>query len=159
MIQAQDRTIGDYTYTIRQMPATAAQTMFTKLIKLFGASLKGIAGASGKVDIIAAVVGSFAERLDEAEVTKLINTMMAYIEVHFPEGKGVMPMSKVFETHFHGGNLLQMFKLVGAFLEVNFSDFFGDTLGSTDIKSLLASVLASAQPSKSQSTSTGSSGA
>lgn len=159
MIQAEQRTIGDYTYTVRQMPATAAYTMLTRLIKLAGPSVKGMEGTNGKVDAIAGILGAFAANLDEAEVKKIVDELIKYVEVDLPDGKGVMPLggkAGVFETHFHGGRLSEMFKVLGAVLEVNYADFFG---GMDDAKELLAGMLASVRPSKSPSTFGGQPGA
>lgn len=141
------------------MPGMRAQALITKLVRLVGPTARGVIGASGQVDTIAGLLAAFAEQLNEAEVTKLVNEIMGFVEVYLPDDKGVMPLSKIFDMHFHGGNLSEMYKVIGAFLEVNYSDFFGGEASAGELKDLAVTWLKNARASHPQSTSGGKPGA
>lgn len=152
MIGSEDRTIGEHIYTVRQLSATPAYSLLNKLLKIVGPSFGALSDDGG----LQKAVQELVTRMDEGEVTKIIKTMISCCEVQLPEGKGVMPLDKIFETHFHGGNLGEMFKLLLAVLEVNYADFF-DLLANAKTKA--AAMVASGQALKSQSVFGGLAGA
>ncbi len=152
MIGSEDRTIGEHIYTVRQLSATPAYTLLNKLLKIVGPSFGALSDDGG----LQKAVQELVSRMDEGEVTKIIKTMISCCEVNLPDGRGIMPLDKVFETHFHGGNLSEMFKLLLAVLEVNYADFFA-SMGNVKAKAL--AMLANGQALKSPSASGGPSGA
>jgi hypothetical protein len=147
------RTIGQNTYTVTQLAATPAYTLLTKLMKIIGPAFGALAGASeGKPvsEALKAALQELTSRLDEDEVKKIVNQLVATVIVHTDNGMNA-PLPKVFESHFHGGNLSEFFQVLGFVLEVNYSDFFG---GLESVKQKAASLVAGSV-SKSPNTSGG----
>lgn len=150
MIGSETRTIGETDYTVRQMTATPAYTLLTKLTKIIGPAFGALSAGESVSAKVSAAVNVLASKLDETEVTAIIKQLISCVDL-----QGT-PLSKTFEAHFHGGNLSEMFKLLGFVLEVNYADFFG---GFESVKSKAAAFLAGPQASKSQTTSGGPPGA
>ena len=156
MIGSETKTIGDSTYTVRQLTATPAVTLLTRLTKLIGPSFGALSAGENVGEKVSSAVNLLASRLDEAEVSDIIKKLIACVELE-TGGESSVALSKVFESHFHGGNLSELFQLLGFVLEVNYSDFFA---GFASVKKKAAALLADApQASKSPTTSGGQPGA
>jgi hypothetical protein len=144
--ESHTRQIGDYTYTALQMAATPAISLLTKLMKLGGPALKSVGEADDKWQAIALALGGLLERLDEKEVQDIIARLAASCLVELDPNKGPVPLKNVFESHFKGGNLKDMFAVLLFVLEVNYADFFGGS-GIEGVRAMLAQALAGAPKS------------
>lgn len=145
MIESTNKVIGGTEYTVRQLTATPAYTLLTKLTRIVGPAFGALSAGDSASSKISEAINVLASKLDETEVTVIVKQLVGCVDI---DGT---PLSKTFEAHFHGGNLSEMFKLLGFVLEVNYADFFG---GLESVKIKAAAFLA-AQPSKSQTTSGG----
>jgi hypothetical protein len=155
MVGSQSKVIGQHEYTVTQLTATPAYTLLCKLMKIAGPAFGALAAGSGSGNMGEAVsiaIRELVARMDEAEVKAIVNQLIGTVLVKI--GNTDTPLSRVFESHFRGGNLSEMFQVLGFALEVNYSDFFG---GLERAKEKLGAFVA--PPSKSPITSGGMHGA
>jgi hypothetical protein len=147
---------GNRVYLIRQMPPRLAVPMEVYLAKTLGQPMfKAFSTAElSSEGAMALAVGLFTERLDDAQLLKMMQTAFRFVGIKdviiriCEENDG----GEGLDTHFVGRNreLWQVFIKV---LQVNFADFF---VGALSPSSLFAKLRATILPK--QSTSTSSSG-
>lgn len=164
MRQANSRTIGQYTYDVRQLPATPAYLMLLDLAKMVTpsaaagvASIVGSGGIAKAVDaeldggFLMAAVEGLVDRLDNDKVQSIIQQLAAHTAV--VAGDKYVELSPQFEVHF-AGRLGDMFRWLAFALEVNFSDF----LPGLKARAKAALQVAMATKEQSRNTSSGQSG-
>lgn len=127
--EAVEKTIDEEVYTFHQMKPRKSLKVLIKLFKLIGASIgKAAEGMQNKdvesildIDIdIGAIMGLLADRLDETETEQIIDLMLEQV-AH--KGKG--EVSNAFDDLFTG-RMSHLLKVVGAAMEVEYADFFGE---------------------------------
>ncbi len=134
--EAVEKTIDEEVYIFHQMDPMTSVMILTKILKITGGSLgKAVdqVAKSGIDNLIEAEVGEIAEkmdigsivaslcdRLDENDIRQIIITMLEQVTC---KGKG--EVSKCFNVHFKG-RVSHLLKVVGAALEVEYADFFGE---------------------------------
>ena len=127
MIQTEKRTINGAEWEVTQWPGRHALRMQTRLAKLLGPALARAADGLGDAQAevldanvdIAAAVDALVARLDENQVSQLVEDMLNSTQVN---GK---PASRpeVFDLHF-AGNLGELYAGLAFVLEVNFGSLF-----------------------------------
>lgn len=131
-----EKDIDGEVYTFYQMDPMTSVVILTKILRIIatpvGKATEQIAksGIDNIVDAdveeivgkmnIGSIIGSLCDRLDENEVRQIIIAMLE--QVHH-KGKG--EVSKCFNTHFKG-RISHLLKVVGAAMEVEYADFFGE---------------------------------
>ena len=136
MIDKVIKEVDGISYEIWTLPVPKALSILTKLTKLAGELGGGAIGSvdsgqnpfqnkSGeknpmniKMDVLGKAITALTNRLDESEVQEIIKTMLSV--VHVQNVNGYAPVS--FDVTFQG-RIFHMLKVVGAALEVNYSDF------------------------------------
>ena len=131
MIETFPKRIGEYEFTITQLPARRALRLQAKLLKLIGPcagvvveeAFKELKDGEGKVSSITdkSLPRAFhvlAGNLDEKEFESLVIDMIPGIRV---DGKELT--EQLLDVLF-AGKLNQLFLLLKEVLEVNFGDFF-----------------------------------
>ncbi len=120
------KNINGIEYEIWQLPPRTAMSILTKLAKLIGEpigkAIGGIKGLDGDIsfDLVGEAIGVLTNKLEEAEVQFIIDTLFKYIKIR--DEKGALVAVNI-DLHFHG-KVMDILTLTGMALEVNFSDFF-----------------------------------
>lgn len=131
-----EKTIDEEVYTFHQMDPMTSVMILTKILRIVGGSIGNATQQMAESDIgnfmdaevgdivkkvnIGSIVATLCDRLDENDIRQIIITMME--QVHC-KGKG--EVSKCFSVHFKG-RVSHLLKVVGAALEVEYADFFGE---------------------------------
>lgn len=154
--EAQTKTIGEHEYTIQPFSATMAYRLLLRLGKLLGAPVALIAVAEGgkkgsnadgeemDLDTLAKGIEMLTRNADVNVVEEITKDLLGGCTVRY-EGKSKTVL-EVFDVLYQG-SLGEMFKVLGAVLEVNYEiplDVFANFAGGA------ASALGSApsQPSE-----------
>lgn len=138
-LEAKDKTIGEHTYRVYQLPATQGLTMFMDLAKMVGpslgvlidavksekggaASLSDLMGTSLQGDAFGTAIAALVERFDTAKVQDMISKLREKSEVDVSGSGNFVKLGAVYEAHFAGkiGTLLSWLRFA---LEVQFADF------------------------------------
>ncbi len=77
-------------------------------------------------DLVGTVVSGLLERLDENEVLETVDKLLGPVLVQRDGDKGTRALR--FEVDFHG-EVLHLFKVLAAAIEVNYGDFFAASSG------------------------------
>lgn len=137
MLRTETREINGKKFQISQLPAMRALRLSTRLGKLFGPPLAKVAGtspttqgiASVNVGALAPAIASLFETLSESELESLTRELLCTTMVeHDGAWVELFGHSPVFDLVM-GGDVLGIFKLLYAAIEVNYSDFFGEFRG------------------------------
>jgi len=125
-----EKQIGEHRYRIPLLPTSKGKPVLVRLVKLLGGPIgKLVEGGSvsaimaGKANVGGALA-ELAANLSEADLDYLCEVFGGVCQVEAAPGKWVL-VSQVAEIHF-AGRYAHMMKWLGACLEVNFADFFGD---------------------------------
>jgi hypothetical protein len=145
MIETIDKQVGDDAYKITQLGTKEADRVTITLARTGGLAiaemLRGIeAGAlkGGKIDLGALQIGAVADAVASL-CTKLTIEDLDFLRDVFAKKTQVRPRGEsgdvwrplAGELDFHfAGRRLAYFKWIAACIEVNFADFFGDSLAS-----------------------------
>lgn len=140
-LESETVVIGDTTYQIGQLGSLAARKTLVRLTKSLGPVLgtllaevglepssmtsEGLEGGISNMSVkaIGALANSLAEHLTEADLEYLCETF-GKVSFYMVDGKRLQLTLERQELHFKGGNLLNLFKWLGACLKVNYADFF-----------------------------------
>lgn len=122
MREAQTKTLGQTQYRVRPLGAKQGCRVITRLSKLLGSAFK-----SGAKDQNA-MLGAALESLGEEDLDFFCRQFETHTQISV-DGSKWPTLSDVFDVHFsqNYGELLLWLKFC---LEVNFSGFFAETLGS-----------------------------
>lgn len=134
--EAVEKTIDDEVYTFHQMDPMTSILTLTKILKITGTSIgkateqMANSGIENLMDAdvddvvrkmdIGEIVASLCDRLDENEIKQIILAMTS--QIHH---KGQGEVSKAFNILFKG-RIMHLIKVVGAAMEVEYADFFGE---------------------------------
>lgn len=134
MKQEVTKTIDGVKYTFYQFNPRLGMKVLVKLAKIFGEPLgmigesviskgfKNVLASEVKELPVSKMVNSLVTRLDDSEVTELIDNLCDNI---ICDGKN---LKEIFDVHFQG-EYLRLFKVVKAALEVQYGNFFAAILG------------------------------
>lgn len=118
MIETRDKYINGHCYTITQLPARKALRLKTRLLKIFGPSLAQMfLSAAGEEGNITKAIELLANNLDENVLETLVVEMLAGVRKN-----GVELTAPVIDLEF-AGDMQGLYKVVGAVVEVNYSNF------------------------------------
>lgn len=144
-LDTKTRTLGEHTYSVRELGSLEARTLLVSLTKtlgpVLGALLEESQGAASPVPMDASGLAAlsktalsrkglsralveFSQRLTVAEQENLIRIMASVSSLEYPDGRVLQLNKERIELHFKGGNLLAMYKWLGFCLEVQYADFF-----------------------------------
>lgn len=127
----EERTIGDTTYRVTQLTAKPARRLFARIVQLLGPgigsmmegqplSMQALLGADMGVGI-----KEITKALDPEEQEHVIDVLCENKTIARRDGDKWPIMNKeAFDLHFTG-RLVDMYKVIGFALEVNYSDFLG----------------------------------
>ena len=147
-IETKEKTIGDYTYRVSQLPASKARKLLMRLFKVAGPSLgkvlESLESKDGKIELqggpdvdlakISDALALLATNVFEEDFEYVVETLLRDNRIEYmPDGKFIPLNMELADLHF-AGKIDQLFKLIGFALEVNFSSFFA---GSGGIASVL----------------------
>jgi hypothetical protein len=124
-VEQQSRLIGDETYYVTQLDAISSLKIQTKLIKILGKSAISLLNGKNIQDKLQDVILSIAENFDDEVVNQFVLSL--FDKNIFIKKNGHLSTVE-FQTHF-AGKPLDMWKVAGFILEVNFS--LGELIGST----------------------------
>lgn len=135
---------GAMTFQVEQFTSMRAVRMLTRLGKMFGPAFSKVqSAASGKPEDQLGVIGELLNNLQPDEAEQLI---LDLLECVHHENSQIGPHVN---TMF-AGHLMELFKLVGFVIKVNYSDFFSALVGLvkvTGAKHSAVSSILSGQPS------------
>jgi len=124
--QPQEVTIDDNIYIIAMLKPKVASPLLVRLLRLLAPSMgKAFSGPIKLKEIfdapidIGAAVTELAARVNEAEVTQIIDILFTQV-VH--KGQGTLTNEAVVDELF-SGRIKHMFNVVRACLEVQYADF------------------------------------
>lgn len=127
-----DKTIDGKKYTFTMFGSEQSVKVMVRLFKLGGPSIAKL--VSGGKDLktildqntddfdLGLALMEFCDRISEDIVVDTIKEFMTQVTYNSEDNGGLV--SKMFDAHF-SGNILHMFKVLGAALEVQYKDFFG----------------------------------
>lgn len=130
MLETKEKTIGDCTYRVTQLPAWAAGDVFFRLGKLVAPAIAEVMGDVDKgvtQDKGGAVIAKILDRATSEDFRFLCNAFAPSTSVLLPDGKAPK-LSAIFDLHFVGQRFPDMFSWLAFAIEVNYSGFF-DKLG------------------------------
>ena len=119
-------TVGDTTYSIRQMGARQGRRVWFKLVSALSGGLKEIRHGvesmadAGLNDLGSAIQGAL-NGLGEEDFDSVCQTLAEHTAVVF--GSRQVELSVMFDDHF-AGHYLEMTKWLVEALKANFADFF-----------------------------------
>ena len=132
MIFQKEISIDGESYVIHKLTATKSLNLMTKLTKIIGKPIMGLAMNGGmSIDIEsekgAALIGEAVDglfgRLDEAFVLQTVKEILESVYVD-----GNSPVVRVFDTHFQG-RMKHLFTVLYEALKVQYEDFFDGLAG------------------------------
>jgi hypothetical protein len=145
----QDRQIGQFLYTVQQLPATRSLRLLHRLGKVLGPGLTQAASlgsvgslANADVGVIVSGIAGILQTSAEDEVVGIVRDLLGTTFV--TQNGQMVELAPLMDLHFQG-NLLDLFKVVAFALEVNYGDFFGGLLAGGRAK--LAAAAPSPNPS------------
>ena len=126
MQETERREIDGFTYQFNRMNVTQALKLITKIMRVLGLGL-----GNGNTDEVA---GKLITSLDDATVLAIVKESLTGVQFLKPEVEGDVKLIKpfiveCFDLHFaqFGSNqLLHLYNLLKANLEVNFGSFFAE---------------------------------
>lgn len=152
-IETKEKTIGDYTYRVSQLPASKARKLLIRLFRVAGPSLgkvleslegkdgtmqvAALKGDKGGIDVdlskISDALALLATNVFEEDFEYVVATLLREDRVEYmPEGKWMPLNMQLADLHF-AGKLDQLFKLIAFALEVNYAGFFAGTGGLVSV--------------------------
>lgn len=165
-LKSQDKTIGDSSYRVTQLPAGRARKLLVRLYKVlgpaFGKLLEGLddqaqklagtgkAPSLGDVEMlsVSAAISTLALHLREEDLEYVVDQVLGSnsVEMSNGEGKWVRLTKETSDLHF-AGRLDEMFRVLGFALEVNYSSFFSGPGGLGPIIEKFKTPMPSPSPS------------
>lgn len=132
-LASETREVKGDVYTVTQFKATKALRVLTELGRLVGPSVGLLVDDSEGVsfedpDLISKAVAALAERADADTVEKLVRTLSESTQVQVGGQGALLQLPAIFDTHFAGSDLPNLFAWLKFALEVHFGGFF-DSLG------------------------------
>lgn len=133
MKDPETRLIDEKEYLIRHMGPKRQIKTLSFIGKTVGTPLSLLADESGgsileaDAEIVGKVIKSLMDNVDDDRVIEQIEILLTHCELKAPNGYRSIKM----ENDFHG-ELMHLFKVVGAILEVNFGRFLGVSTGLVD---------------------------
>ncbi len=132
-LETKDRTIGDTTYYVTQMPSSRARKLLVRLFKIIGPTIGALTEGSTagkiseiKVKVICDVLASVAANMGDDDLEFFVREILTGGFVKYATASGQPTMSlEVAEIHFVG-KTHDLLRLIGFALEVNFGGFFGE---------------------------------
>ena len=121
MIETKEKSIGESTYMVTQMPAMRAVRMQARLLKLLGPSFAAMVSSyddKNPDSSIPLAVTLLVDKLDEKTFETLVLDLMQGVRKD-----GVELTKQKIDLDF-AGKLNELFLVIQFVLEVNFSDFF-----------------------------------
>ena len=134
-MEQKSKSIGTTIYLVTQMDAISALKVQTKLIKILGSGALTLMDTSQSIkEKLAALIPKLMENFDDGLVNDLI---LSLFEKGVFVQDGEVPKVVDFSTHF-SGKPLEMWKVVGFIMEVNFGlgEFKKSDLPTTEKESL-----------------------
>ncbi|BBO74398.1 hypothetical protein DSCW_18150 [Desulfosarcina widdelii] len=137
------KIIDDHEYTFHQMPPKQSMKLLLRIFKIVGAPAGAVAdGAKANfkslmdADLdISRIMGALCDRIDENEVEGIVDDLLSQA---ICKGRG--EVSRNFDSIFKG-RLPHLFKVVGAALQAEYSDFFDEWSGAArDLVARLAAM-------------------
>lgn len=115
--RTESKNIGEHEFSVTQWPAEKAMLMKLRLIKTFGGAIAGLASESdGELgDKLDDCIASMFKSSTPEEIVDLIKTSVIGVAC---DGKRITPSS--FEELFSGDDLMDMYKVFGFVVQVNF---------------------------------------
>lgn len=147
MLKTFTRTIGNHTYTVRQMGSKEARDLLVFCVRSFGppfsvllenlnADQKTKTFTMGDLDVtvVSKMIREIAETATPEQLDYLSQVLGAISMIQTESG-GFVPLDLQKQSlHFCGGNVFGWFKWAGFGLEVQFSDFLAAAgLASPDV--------------------------
>jgi hypothetical protein len=129
MIASFERSFGDITVRVVQLPAMKALRLYPRLAKVLGSALRELKldGKLGdiSVEIAGKMLESFGANVSPDELENLVQTLLGEASVTYPveEGQRTGEFSKVASLAF-AGQTMTLMRVVLFALEVNFADFW-----------------------------------
>jgi hypothetical protein len=126
---SQEKVIGEFAYTVQQLPATRSLKLLHRLGKVAGMGLTQLA-SSGFEEITKAdagpVIAAVAAILRDTEPDETVGIIKELLVSSYAVGRdGKVDLgTPAFDNHFQG-HLGDLFQVVAFALEVNYADFFG----------------------------------
>lgn len=151
MLKTASKTIGNHTYTVRQLGASEGRKMLVRLVKILGPVLATLLSSapdkskappklgwslgSTKVEDLGKALEVLATRAQEADLEYLCSTLGMATTVGLGGGKEIPLTLEAQELHFAGA-YGDMFKWLAFALEHNYSDFFAKPSASAALEEL-----------------------
>lgn len=156
-----EKEINGKRFTISQLPAMRALKLSTRLGKLFGPAMAKVAGAGPpkafedmNLEALSPAVAMLFENLTESEIEsltkELLGSALAQLDGNWVELFGKAPTFDL----VMGGDVLGIYRLLYAAIEVNYSDFFDALRGL--VTAVTASPSAGSNTSRTDGKPTGS---
>lgn len=130
MIASFERSFGDITVRVVQLPAMKALRLYPRLAKVLGSALRELKldGKLGdiSVEIAGKMLESFGANVSPDELENLVQTLLGEASVTYPVEEGARragEFSKVASLAF-AGQTMTLMRVVLFALEVNFADFW-----------------------------------
>jgi hypothetical protein len=127
----QTKTISGTKYTVTPLETSTGLKMLTRLLRILGPSVKDIRSFGDLKAMALVAFGSLAERLEDADVEAIVQTLAASTKVG-NDPKKQPALSTIFELHF-SGDYLPLFQWLAFALEVNFGTFFRELVAKGEI--------------------------
>lgn len=163
-IVQQDREIDGVTYRVGPLTAAVGRKLLVELKSLLGPTLAEIVRGAGSLDLsekslldmdlgpVANAIAAFAEDVTPEKYEYIVTTLAS--QSQYSEDGGKFIPFKMNTEHFRGRYLSEI-KWLAFALEVNYSDFLSVLNPTTNA---LSALVAEASKSRSQTSSTGTSG-
>jgi len=178
--ESEDKTIGDTTYRVTQLPAGKARKLLVRLFKVAGPAfskiLSGLSESAlaatknggdsseltlGDVEIstLGDGLASFAYHLEEADLEYTVDAIFGSgsVEYETPEGGWIRLTKATCDLHF-AGKLDEQFKVLAFAFKVNYASFFAGSGAVTSFAQKLSVKRQAASGSPSPKPSIGQSG-
>ena len=137
-LKSENKEIMGDTYVVTQFQATKALRVLTELGRFVGPSLgmladiedmKSLKEMKFPPDLISKAISALVDRADADSVEALIRDLASSTQVQVGSKDKLQNLPNIFEMHFAGSSLPNMFEWLKFALEVHFSDFFGYLAG------------------------------
>jgi len=136
-LKSEERTIGEYIYTINQLPAPKGMALLTRLYKLAGPTIAQVLGAQDADKLreltlahVAHGIVELADRISEEDLERLYDTFAAQCTYRTADGSGGKMVDVIARNEHFAGRYDDYFKWLVACLEVNYSSFFDVARGA-----------------------------
>ena len=124
-MEQKKKVIGSTTYLVTQIDAVSALKIQTKLIKIIGPGIFGLADGKPTTEKLKKIVPALMENFDDEIVNELVLKLFEKNVFYEVDGQ---PRVLDFATHFTG-KIMEMWQVAAFILEVNFA--MGKQLGSS----------------------------